>query len=55
MFGIRVAILLPLYFLGQTAALGTLKILLGYPLFALAIFVTYRLLTKDKLLAGENS
>lgn len=55
MFGIRVAIMLPLYFLGQTAALGILKILLGYPLFALAIFVTYRLLTKDKLLAGENS
>ena len=55
MFGIRVAIMLPLYFLGQTAALGTLKILLGYPLFALAIFLTYRLLTKDKLLSGENS
>lgn len=54
-FGIRVAIMLPLYFLGQTAALGTLKILLGYPLFALGIFITYRLLTKDKLLANENS
>lgn len=54
-FGIRVAIMLPLYFLGQTAALGTLKILLGYPLFALAIFVTYRLLTKDKLRSGEKS
>jgi hypothetical protein len=55
MFGIRVAIMLPLYFLGQTAALGTLKILLGYPLFALAIVVTYRLLTKDKLASSENS
>ena len=55
MFGIRVAIMFPLYLLGQTAALGTLKILLGYPLFALAIFLTYRLLTKDKLLSGENS
>lgn len=54
-FGIRVAIMLPLYFLGQTAALGTLKILLGYPLFALAIFATYRLLTKDKLRSGEKS
>jgi hypothetical protein len=53
-FGIRVAIMLPLYFLGQTAALGTLKILLGYPLFALAIFVTYRLLTKEKLTSSEN-
>ena len=55
MFGIRVAIMLPLYFMGQTAALGTLKILLGYPLFALAIFVTYRLLTRDKLTSSENS
>ena len=55
MFGIRVAIMLPLYFLGQTAALGTLKILLGYPLFALSILMTYRLLTRDKLLSGENS
>jgi len=54
-FGIRVAIMLPLYLLSQTAALGTLKILLGYPLFALGIFVTYRLLTKDKLTASENS
>lgn len=55
MFGIRVAIMLPLYFLGQTAALGTSKILLGYPLFALVIFLTYRLLTENKLPASENS
>ena len=55
MFGMRVAIMLPLYFLGQTAALGTLKILLGYPLFALSILVTYRLLTRDKLSSSESS
>jgi hypothetical protein len=48
MFGIRVAIMFPLYLLGQTAALGTLKILLGYPLFALGIFVTFRLLANSK-------
>ena len=47
-FGVRVAIMFPLYLLGQTAALGTLKILLGYPLFALGIFVTFRLLAKSK-------
>ncbi len=47
-FGVRVAIMFPLYLLGQTAALGTLKILLGYPLFALGIFVTFRLLAKAK-------
>lgn len=47
-FGVRVAIMFPLYLLGQTAALGTLKVLLGYPLFALGIFVTFRLLAKSK-------
>lgn len=47
-FGVRVAIMFPLYLLGQTAALGTLKVLLGYPLFALGIFVTFRLLAKAK-------
>jgi hypothetical protein len=47
-FGIRVAIMFPLFLLGQTAALGTFKVLLGYPLFALGIFVTFRLLGKAK-------
>lgn len=47
-FGVRVAVMFPLYLLGQTAALGTLKILLGYPLFALGIFVTFKLLSKSK-------
>jgi hypothetical protein len=47
-FGVRVAIMFPLYLLGQTAALGTLKIILGYPLFALGIFVTFKLLAKSK-------
>jgi len=47
-FGVRVAIMFPLFLLGQTAALGALKILLGYPLFALGIFVTFRLLAKAK-------
>ena len=54
-FGIRVAIMLPLYFLGQTAALGTLKILLGYPLFALGIYISYRLLTKESFREGESA
>lgn len=54
-FGIRIAIMLPLYFLGQTAALGTLKILLGYPLFALGIYATFRLLGRNKLQSSDNS
>ena len=44
-FGIRVAIMLPLYFMGQTEALGFLKLALGWPLFALGAYATYRLLT----------
>lgn len=54
MFGIRVAITFPLYLLGQTAALGTLKILLGYPLFALGIFITFKLLSNSKNKSGDS-
>jgi len=54
-FGIRVAIMFPLYLLGQTAALGTLKILLGYPLFALGIFVTFKLLANSKNKNGVSN
>lgn len=54
MFGLRVAIMFPLYLLGQTAALGTLKILLGYPLFALGIFVTFKLLSNSKNKSGDS-
>jgi len=54
-FGVRVAIMFPLFLLGQTAALGTLKILLGYPLFALGIFVTFKLLGRSKNLDGVSN
>jgi hypothetical protein len=53
-FGVRVAIMFPLYLLGQTAALGALKVLLGYPLFALGIFVTFKLLAKSKKEASNG-
>lgn len=54
-FGVRVAIMFPLFLLGQTAALGTLKLLLGYPLFALGIFVTFKLLSSAKEKTGRNN
>lgn len=54
-FGIRVAIMFPLFLLGQTAALGTLKLLLGYPLFALGIFVTFKLLSNAKNKSVSNN
>ena len=47
-FGIRVGLMLPLYFAGNTEALGVLKIVLGWPLFALGAYATYRLLTATK-------
>lgn len=53
-FGIRVAIMFPLYLMSQTAALGTLKILLGYPLFALGIYVTFKLLARSKKASESN-
>ena len=48
-FGIRVGLMLPLYFAGMTEALGVLKIVLGWPLFALGAYATYRLLTASKV------
>lgn len=45
-FGGRVAVTLPLYLAGQVAWLGTAKILLGWPLYALAVYLTYRVVTR---------
>lgn len=42
----RVAVTLPLYLSGQLAWLATAKILLGWPLYALAAFVTYRVVSR---------
>lgn len=44
MFMIRLAVQLPLYLLDQTVALGYVKLLLGWPLLALAGWLTYLLL-----------
>ena len=41
-FAIRVAITAPLYAAGMTTQLGTAKLILGTPLYALAVFITYR-------------
>lgn len=41
-FGVRVAITAPLYFAGLTTQLGTAKLILGTPLYALAVFISYR-------------
>ncbi len=40
-FGLRLLVQLPLYFAGQVGALGTAKIVLGWPLFLLGAWVDY--------------
>lgn len=41
LFGARLAVELPLYFAGNVTALGTLKLLMGLPLFAPLVAVTW--------------
>lgn len=42
-FGLRLAVELPLYFAGATQVLGTFKLLLGVPLYAATLWVTWLL------------
>ncbi len=44
MFGLRLAVQVPLYLLGRVALLGGAKLALGWPLFLLTAFLTYRIL-----------
>jgi Protein of unknown function (DUF3159) len=43
-FGSRILVQVPLYLAGWVGALGTAKILMGWPLFLFGAYVTYRLL-----------
>ena len=43
-FGARILVQVPLYLAGWVGALGTAKILMGWPLFLFGAYVTYRLL-----------
>jgi len=44
-FFARIAVQGPLYLLGALAALGTARLIMGWPLFLLAAWITYRLLS----------
>lgn len=44
MFGLRLAVQLPLYLVGAIGPLSVAKILLGWPLFLLTAFLTYRIM-----------
>ena len=42
MFGLRLLVQVPLYLAGAVGALGVMKLLLGWPMFLLAAWLTYR-------------
>jgi len=46
MFAIRLAVQLPLYFLGMPVALGWVKVAMGWPPFALVLWLSYLVLRK---------
>lgn len=47
MFAIRLAVQLPLYFAGDLVALGVAKTAMGFPIFALTIWLSYLVLRKE--------
>ena len=47
-FAVRVAVQAPLYLAGQVGALGIAKLALGWPLFALAAWLSYRVIRKAR-------
>lgn len=58
LFGIRLAVEVPLYLADQTAALGTAKLILGVPFYALVLWITWLLVRslyppEPKPAAGE--
>jgi hypothetical protein len=57
MFGVRVLVQLPLYLAGAVAALGVAKLAMGWPLFLLAGFVSYRIMQPrmQRLRLGQSS
>jgi len=53
-FGLRVGIMLPLYLAGAVAALGVVKLVLGWPLYLLGIYATVRVLKGSSSVGEEN-
>jgi hypothetical protein len=47
-FAVRIAVQVPLYLAGQVAALGIAKLALGWPLFALAAWLSYRVISRAR-------
>ena len=48
LFGLRLAVQLPLYITGAVVALGVARTAMGIPLFALGLYLTYRLVQRHR-------
>ena len=53
-FTFRVAVQLPLYLAGSVVALGIVKTAMGFPLFALAIWLSYLVLKRGGIVTSER-
>ena len=54
LFGARLIVELPLYFAEQTEALALAKLLMGIPLYAATLWLTWLLLRRQTRLAGQS-
>lgn len=52
-FAARLGVQLPLYFAGETGALGVARLVMGVPLFAVAVLFTWLLLSRVSAMVGE--
>lgn len=55
LFGLRLAVQLPLYIAGAVVALGVARTAMGIPLFALGLYVTYRLVQRHRMTTPSSS
>jgi hypothetical protein len=53
LFGLRLAVQLPLYIAGAVVALGVARTAMGIPLFALGLYLTYRLVQRHRVGAPQ--
>lgn len=47
-YALRLVVMVPLYAMGATGALGAMKLILGYPVYALTLWLSWRLLTSAR-------
>ncbi len=53
MFGLRIAVLFPLWLAGLLVPLGIGRIALGYPLYALVVWLTWRIISRTQPVRTE--